>query len=196
MLNLVFLLQERVNMEVNPPKSKKQKDTIPRRSRTITFANNVLPDPDEAFDRESKKQSILEEIKRKAPGEGLGGAPESLDHNESDKSDNAIESAEFENDESDKDIDDDENRIIEFVIKPNNKKPEQTRTKPQLQSPNVTTTLAEDFTRYLNDPNEVQISELVNEPLYTKATTMTVNPVLETIHEMQEHPAENVTTTP
>ncbi|GJV30886.1 hypothetical protein Tco_1391286 [Tanacetum coccineum] len=160
-------------MEVNPPKSKKQKDTVPRRSRTITFANNVLPDPDEAFDsaivekrqsRESKKQSILEEIKRKAPGEGSGGAPESLDHS------NSSESANDDKTKSEK----------------------QTRTKPQLQSPNVTTTLAEDFTRYLNDPNEVQISELVNEPLYTEATTLTVNPVL----KMQEHPAENVTTTP
>nr|GEY39894.1 hypothetical protein [Tanacetum cinerariifolium] len=73
---------------VIPPKPKKQKDAVPRRSRTITFVDNVLPDLHEAFDKESKKESILEEIKRNALGEGSGAAPESPDHNDSSNSSN------------------------------------------------------------------------------------------------------------
>ncbi|GJS19306.1 hypothetical protein Tco_0447938 [Tanacetum coccineum] len=53
-------------------------------------------------------------------------------------------------------------------------------------SPSVTTTSAEDYTRYLNDPKDVQMFELLNEPLNTKATTMTVASVLNIIHETEE----------
>ncbi|GJT73571.1 hypothetical protein Tco_1032857 [Tanacetum coccineum] len=63
-------------------------------------------------------------------------------------------------------------------------------------SPSVTTTSAEDYTRYLNDPKEVQMSELLNEPLYTKATTMTVSLILETIHETQENVITTLPATP
>ncbi|GJS73404.1 hypothetical protein Tco_0706245 [Tanacetum coccineum] len=85
-----------------------------------------------------------------------------------------------------------DNQTEDFVIKPHDKEPEQqTKVLPTL-SLNVTTNSAEDYTRYLNDPNDVQISELLNKPLYTKATTMTVSPILETIYETQEQ----VTSTP
>nr|GFA19453.1 hypothetical protein [Tanacetum cinerariifolium] len=82
--------------------------------------------------------------------------------------------------------------IIEFMIKPHDKEQKQPPKELPVQSPSITTISAKDFTRYSNDPNEVQMSELINEPLYTKATTVTVSPVLETTHEIQEQ----VTRTP
>ncbi|GJU84549.1 hypothetical protein Tco_1292095 [Tanacetum coccineum] len=155
-------LMRRSDMEVNPPKSKKQKDAVSRHSRIITFADNVLPDTDEAFkqSKESKKQSILEEIKRKTPREGSGAARESLDHNdsfdffndgkteserdsdheesdsdsehgdESDKFNNDEENVESENDEYDQDYDNDEDQTADFVLKPHDKEPEQTQPEP------------------------------------------------------------------
>ncbi|GJY66489.1 hypothetical protein Tco_0468727 [Tanacetum coccineum] len=66
----------------------------------------------------------------------------------------------------------------------------------QSLSPRVTTTSVDDYTRYLNDPKDVHMSELLNAPSYTKATTMTVNLVLETIHETQDKSAEDVIATP
>nr|GFC90077.1 hypothetical protein [Tanacetum cinerariifolium] len=145
----------RSDMEVNPPKSKKQKDAVLMHSNTITFVDNVLSNPDEAFEhveivlerqvnkevakgyqhlkiklkakeqpspeaqlllnlkiqsKESKKQSILEEIQRKAlrKVKQIQIMKTVSEHeDESDKSDNDEESFESDNDESDKDFDDD-----------------------------------------------------------------------------------------
>ncbi|GKE11241.1 hypothetical protein Tco_1414792, partial [Tanacetum coccineum] len=91
-------------------------------------------------------------------------------------------------DESDK-----SDNTTKFMIKPHDKEPEQPPKELQIQSPSVSRTSAEDLTRYLNDPNEVQMSELLNEPLYNEDTTKTVTSLLETIQETQEHPAKNVT---
>ncbi|GJX04195.1 hypothetical protein Tco_0190111 [Tanacetum coccineum] len=112
---------------------------------------------------------------------------------ESDKSDSDKESDESENDKSDKDYVDVDDQTAKFMIKPHDKEPEQPPKELQIQSPSVSRTSAEDFTRYLNDPNEVQMSELLNEPLYNEDTTKTVTSLLETIQETQEHPAKNVT---
>ncbi|GKA53105.1 hypothetical protein Tco_0746420 [Tanacetum coccineum] len=38
------------DMEVNSLTPKKEKDVVSRRSRTITFADNLLEDPNQAFD--------------------------------------------------------------------------------------------------------------------------------------------------
>nr|GEU39237.1 hypothetical protein [Tanacetum cinerariifolium] len=92
------------------PTPKKKNDVMPRRSRKITADDNLLKDPDEALEyakmvklkakeqplldahlllnlrhqnKESKKQAIVEEIKRKAQGEGSGAAPESPKHSSS-----------------------------------------------------------------------------------------------------------------
>ncbi|GKC86603.1 hypothetical protein Tco_1147252 [Tanacetum coccineum] len=106
------------DMEVNaptppPPKKKNKKDTIPRCSRTITIANNMLEDQNQALDyaklvnekenqqREKEQRSkqrhneiVLEKQVNKeiddgykhlkATGEGLGAALESQDHSNSD----------------------------------------------------------------------------------------------------------------
>ncbi|GJX15727.1 hypothetical protein Tco_0216559 [Tanacetum coccineum] len=108
--------------------------------------------------KEIKKQSILEEIKRKASGEGLGAALESLDHidssdssnddktesdrdsdhedsdsdseqgDKSNKSDNNEESVESENDESTNDSDDADDQTAKFMIKPHDKELGKTQT--------------------------------------------------------------------
>ncbi|GKF02695.1 hypothetical protein Tco_0029618 [Tanacetum coccineum] len=161
-----------------------------------------------------KKQAILEEIKRKDIGEGLGASLKYLDHcsssesasgdkteskrdSDHDKSHNdskiGDESDKFtsdeehiESDESDKDSDITDDQTEDFVIKPHDKEPEQPPNTLLTLSPNVTTTSAKDYTTYLNDPRDVQMFELLNEPVQTKATTMMVFPILETIHETQE----------
>ncbi|GKE95152.1 hypothetical protein Tco_1580007, partial [Tanacetum coccineum] len=88
------------------------KDVVPRRKRSIIVDENVLYDPDEAPEyatqkqnKASREQAILEEVKRKATGEGSGVTPESPDHSSSsddssnhDESDNDFEHG----DESDK----------------------------------------------------------------------------------------------
>ncbi|GKA18260.1 hypothetical protein Tco_0698097 [Tanacetum coccineum] len=115
--------------------------------------------------QESKKQTILEEIKRKAPGKGLGAAPESPDHSNSsddsfeytnddktesesdsehgdknDKSVNEDKSVDLENDDSNKDSCNDKDQIADFVIHP----------ETQIHSLGVTTTSTEDFTSVAN----------------------------------------------
>ncbi|GJR65464.1 hypothetical protein Tco_0011529 [Tanacetum coccineum] len=100
--------------------------------------------------KESRKQRILEEIK-KAPGEGSGSAPESPAHidssdnsvwnstdddkTESDKdSEHGDESVDSENDVSDKDFDDDEDQAADFMIRPHNKELVQPQKEPQIHS--------------------------------------------------------------
>ncbi|GJT11593.1 hypothetical protein Tco_0858635 [Tanacetum coccineum] len=168
--------------------------------------------------KESNKQTILEEIKRKNRGEGSGAAPEAPDYSSSsddssqyanddktesvrdsdhDKSDtdyekgdesdkSAFDEESAKSDESDKDSDNADDQTNAYVINPYDKVPEQPPKEFPTLSPSVTTTSVEDYTRYLNDSKDVQMSELLNKPLYTEATTMTVSLILETIHETQE----------
>nr|GEX08420.1 hypothetical protein [Tanacetum cinerariifolium] len=152
----------RSDMEVNPPKSKKQNDIVSRRSRTITFANNVFPDPDEAFSmlkssiwKKLRKEKKNKEVNKYIDSDHEDNENDSEKGNESDRFDNDVESAEFKNDESKKDSDDADDQTAEFVIKPHEKELEQPPKELQIHSPNVTTTLAEDFLKYLNDSNEV-----------------------------------------
>ncbi|GJU66407.1 hypothetical protein Tco_1252666 [Tanacetum coccineum] len=152
--------------------------------------------------KESKEQAILEEIKKKAQGEGSGAtADHSSSSNDSSESANDAKTGserDSDHDESDNnskhgdEIDKSDSDEEKFVIKPHGKEPKQPLKEIPLPSPSVTTTSAEDFTRYVNDPNEVQMSELLNELLYTEATIVTVSPILKIIHETQEQ----VTTTP
>ncbi|GJY04727.1 hypothetical protein Tco_0370667 [Tanacetum coccineum] len=89
------------------PTSKKKKDAIPRHKRLITVDDNVLSDPEDALEyakkvrKESKKQAILEEIKRKDTGEGLGASLKYPDHSSS--SDDSSESASGDKTESERD---------------------------------------------------------------------------------------------
>ncbi|GKB59027.1 hypothetical protein Tco_0915213 [Tanacetum coccineum] len=218
------------DMKVNAPTPKKKKDAVPRRSRTIAFADNLLEDQDQALDyaklvneeenqqrenerrnkqrhvgimlekqvnkevdegykhlkvklkaqeqpspeaqlllnlkkqsKKSKKQRHLEEI-RKAPRENS----DSDNGDDNDKSNNEDESTDSDNDDSEKDSDNDEDQAADFMIHPRDKEPVQTQKEPQLHSPSVTTTSAED------------------------STTMTVTPILETIQKTHEEPTENV----
>nr|GEU88240.1 hypothetical protein [Tanacetum cinerariifolium] len=175
--------------------------------------------------KESKKQRIQEEI-RKAPGEGSSATPDSPDHSgssdnsiwnstnddktESDKDsdngdDNDVSDNEDENKDSDdannvndfeKDFDAENNQNADFVIRPHVKEPLQAQPESQPHSLSLTIISHEDVRRYLNDPPEIQMTELLNKPLYTESKTMTVAPLLETIHETQEDHVENVIETP
>nr|GEX25262.1 hypothetical protein [Tanacetum cinerariifolium] len=113
------------------PTSKKKKYDVTRHPRSITIADNVLPDPDEVF--EYAKMSK-------------------------------------------KDFDNADDQTEDFVIKLHDKEPEEPPKELPTPSPSVTTTLAKDYTRYLNDPKVVQMSKLLNEPIYTEATTITDPP--------------------
>ncbi|GKF49319.1 hypothetical protein Tco_0142570, partial [Tanacetum coccineum] len=70
----------------------------------------------------------------------------------SDKS--ASDQESVESDKSDKDFNNNDARPEDFMIKPHDKEPEQPLKELPLPSPSVTTALAEDYTRYLNDPKE------------------------------------------
>ncbi|GJU77433.1 hypothetical protein Tco_1274503 [Tanacetum coccineum] len=154
----------------------------------------------------SKRQHIIKEI-RKAPEEGSGAIQDSQDHSDSSNesiwnstNDDKIESEKDsnngdesdnsdhgdENDDSDKDSDAGEDQTTDFGIFVHDK--EQVQTQPELQphSPSATITSHEDVSWYLNDPSEVEMTELLNKPMYTESTTLTVVPLLNTIHDTQE----------
>ncbi|GJT73489.1 hypothetical protein Tco_1032775 [Tanacetum coccineum] len=97
---------------------------------------------------------------------------------ESDKSASDEESTE--SDESDNDFDNADDHNEDFV-----KEQEPLPKSIPTPSPSITTTLIEDYIRYMNDPKDVRMSKLLNEPIQTEATTMMVSLVLETIHEEQ-----------
>ncbi|GKD02771.1 hypothetical protein Tco_1177745 [Tanacetum coccineum] len=142
--------------------------------------------------KESKKEHILEEI-RKAPTEGSGTAPDSPYH--SDSSDNSIWDSNGndktksdkdsdhgdDNDDSDKDFDVGEDQTTGFSI-------------------------LEYYSRFLNEPSKVEMSDLLNEPVYTETQTLIAVPLLESIPEVQEQalvdqvidspPAATITITP
>ncbi|GJY10720.1 hypothetical protein Tco_0378905 [Tanacetum coccineum] len=154
------------NMEVNSPKSKKMKDPVPRRSRTITFSDNLLQDQDKAL--EYAKLVNMEET-----------------HNSFDKS--AWNSTGDDKTESDRYSDNGA-----YSDKSDFERARTTTKRASTYSPIVTTTSADDVSWYLVDPTDVQMTELRNESLYTETTTMMVTPVLNIIHETQEeNPAEN-----
>ncbi|GJW87696.1 hypothetical protein Tco_0163036 [Tanacetum coccineum] len=90
--------------------------------------------------KESKKQRILEEIK-KALGQGSGATPESPYHIDSD---NSVYEINDDDSESKKDFDNDEDKATDFVIHLHYKELVQTQKEPQLHSPSVTITSTED----------------------------------------------------
>ncbi|GJU96105.1 hypothetical protein Tco_1320861 [Tanacetum coccineum] len=116
-------------LEVNAPKKKKKTDEVLRRKHTITFADNLLEDPDQLKlkikahekilpdaqllldlkqgQKESRKERIPEEI-RKGPGEGSSAVPDSPDHNDSSNS-SIWESSDDDKTESDNDFDNRDN---------------------------------------------------------------------------------------
>ncbi|GJS84826.1 hypothetical protein Tco_0751367 [Tanacetum coccineum] len=174
-------------LEMNAPKKKKA--GVPRRSRTITILKlkaqkHVSPNAQLLLNfkrgaKESKGQRILEEF-RKTLGEGSGAAPNSLNH--SDSSDNSIwESIDDDKTESDKDFDhkddnDDSNKDsdhgdgndysdINFDAK---------------EDQTAGFGILEDYNKFLNEPHEVEMSDLLNEPMYTETQTLTIVPLLET----------------
>nr|GEV46949.1 ribonuclease H-like domain-containing protein [Tanacetum cinerariifolium] len=186
------------DMEINIPEPKKQKDRVPRRSRTITFVDNMLEDPEQALDyaklvnqeeNQQRKKNSTDDDKTESERDSDNG-------DDNDKSNNEDESVDSENDDFDKDSNDDDDWAANFVIHPHEKELEQPQKEPQLHIPSFTTTSAEDISSCLNDPPEIQMTELLNEPLYTESTTMTIAPLLKTIQETQEDPAENVIETP
>nr|GEX04416.1 hypothetical protein [Tanacetum cinerariifolium] len=149
----------------NVPTPKKKKDVVPRCSRTIFADDNVLFDPNEAFEKqinkevdkveegyqhlkvklkakeqlspdaqlllnlrrqnkESKKQSILEDIKRKKQGEDSDHDESDNDSKNGDKSDKSnFDEERTKSDKSDKDFDDADDQTQDFVINTRDKKP-------------------------------------------------------------------------
>ncbi|GJS49998.1 hypothetical protein Tco_0600119 [Tanacetum coccineum] len=188
------------NMEINVPKPKKKKYEVPRRQRTITFADNLLEDPDEALEhatlvleKDVNKQvdeAYDAQLKLKLKDQKQTKSENSYHGDQSDKSDHDDESVDSDNgddvNDSDKDSDAEEDQTTSFEIRAHDKEPEQPQPEPQPHSPSVTITSHEDVNRYLNDLPEVEMVELLNEPMYTESTTLTVVPILDTIHETQE----------
>ncbi|GKA34288.1 hypothetical protein Tco_0720717 [Tanacetum coccineum] len=128
-------------------------------------------------------------LTRKALGEGSSAAPDSLDHSYS--FDNSIWDST--NDDKTKSEKDSDHGDKSFEIRAHDKEPEQPQLEIQYHSPSVTIMSQKDVSRYLNDPHEVQITELLNEPMYTETTTETVIPLLDSIHETQEdNPVDKV----
>ncbi|GKA53104.1 hypothetical protein Tco_0746419 [Tanacetum coccineum] len=118
----------------------------------IVLEKQVNKEVDEGYkhlkrqSKESKKQRILEEIK-KASGQGSGAAPESPYHIDSDNSCDKSDKEDEINDadsESKKDSDNDEDKAADFVIRPHDKELVQIPKEPQLHSPSVTITSTED----------------------------------------------------
>ncbi|GKA93187.1 reverse transcriptase domain-containing protein, partial [Tanacetum coccineum] len=172
-------------LEVNDPKKKKA--DVLRRTRSITVADNLLEDPNQTLDlaksiniEENQKRDRERRSKvRHAPlvlekevtkeveegntlGEGLCAVPNSPDH--TDSSDNFIwDSTDDYKIKSDKDSDngdysDDSEKDSD----------------------------AEYYNRFLNEPPEVQMANVMNEPVYTQTQTLIVVPLFDTILETQE----------
>nr|GEU51933.1 hypothetical protein [Tanacetum cinerariifolium] len=149
------------------PKPKKKKDAATTRSKLITAEDNVLSDSDDEL--EYTKQRIDK-------GEGSGAAPEYLDNSSSseDSSESAIDDKtkgervsenkggdvdSEQGDESDKSSSNEGSRDYDESDKDSEKGADQTRA---------------------------LMTEVLNKPVYTEATTMMVDHVLETIHEEEE----------
>ncbi|GJV03413.1 hypothetical protein Tco_1336982 [Tanacetum coccineum] len=142
----------------------------------------------------SIEQSILDEAKIKAIKESLGVAPESLDHSSS--SNDSSESADDDKTDSERDSDHDESENDSENRDESDKSNFDNESAMMTPSLNITTTSAEDYTRYMNDPKDVQITELLNKPVQTEATTMTVSHTLEIIHKTSEQVTETPPATP
>nr|GEU80293.1 hypothetical protein [Tanacetum cinerariifolium] len=143
-----------------------QKDAAITQSQALTADDNFLSYYDEAL--EYAKQAIIEGFKNQEKerrtkhqhGESSGAVLESPNHNSSS------------NDSSDDQ---------------GNKQGTRATNKISLiPSPSVTTTLAEDVSWYWNEPPKIQMTEVLNELVYTEATTMMIAPVLDTIHEEEQ----------
>ncbi|GJW65188.1 hypothetical protein Tco_0117072 [Tanacetum coccineum] len=139
--------------------------------------------------KESKKQAILEEIKRKDTSKGLGAPQESPDHSSS--SNDSFESATDDKTKSKRDSNHDDSKI-DSETRDESDKSNSNEENVESDESDKDFDNAEDYTRYLNDPKDVQMTELLNEPVQTKATIMTVTLILETIHETQEQRLTNL----
>nr|GEX15087.1 retrovirus-related Pol polyprotein from transposon TNT 1-94 [Tanacetum cinerariifolium] len=106
------------------------------------------------------------------PDEALEYATQSASDEERTKSDESDNNSKNANDQT-----------KDFMIKLHEKDQEQPPKTFPTPSPSVTATLAEDYTRFLTDSKDVQMSKMLNEPLLTEATTMMVSPILETCHK-------------
>ncbi|GJY38845.1 retrovirus-related pol polyprotein from transposon TNT 1-94 [Tanacetum coccineum] len=151
------------------PTPKRKKNVVPRRKRSINGDDNVLSDPDSVLDSSSSDTDDKTESERDSDHDESDNDSEHGD--ESDKSTSDDESTE--SDESDKEFDNADDQKEDFVIKPHDKELENHRNHFQ-----------------------PQMSELLNEPSYTEATTTTVSPILETIHETQEQDNSTSPATP
>ncbi|GJW24916.1 hypothetical protein Tco_0038727 [Tanacetum coccineum] len=169
-------------LEVNAPK--KKIDEVPIRKSTITFANNLLEDPDQGLKIDASINLEENRQREKERRSKAKHAPLVLDK-EVDEAYNAQLKFKLET-ESDNDYDngdnDDQTDQFGVLIHGN----EQAQPKPQHHSPSVTTTSQEDVSRYFNESPEVEMTYLLNEPMYTKTQTLMVVPLINTIPEVQE----------
>ncbi|GKE65690.1 hypothetical protein Tco_1519851, partial [Tanacetum coccineum] len=178
--------------EVNIDETEKQEKERQAKHKYygIVLELQVNKEVDKGYDH--LKQSILDEAKTKAIKESLGVAPESLDHSSS--SNDSSESADDEKTDSEKNSDHDENSDNgddqnEDLVKDHEPIPKSFPT-PSLS---ITTTSAEDYTRYLNDPKDVQITELLNEPVQTsEQVTETPPATLPTKTKTKKQQAKNL----
>ncbi|GJW76136.1 hypothetical protein Tco_0137818 [Tanacetum coccineum] len=189
MHSLVYMCK--CDMEINVPKPKKKKTEVPRKQQTIAFADNLLEDPDEALDL-AAQINLEEHYKQEKERKSKARHATLVLKKDVNKLKEKILIMEM--------------QVTSFKIRAHDKDPRQPQPELQSHSPSVTITSNEDVSRYLNDPPEVQMIELLNEPIYTETTTLTVIPLLDTIHETQEDnfvdkvmespPATTITITP
>ncbi|GJV16092.1 hypothetical protein Tco_1361415 [Tanacetum coccineum] len=165
-------------LEVNAPKKKKA--GVPRRSRTIIIADNLLEDPDQALELDA---SINLEDNQQRDSERISKAKHAtlllLNLKRGSKKAKDNDSKEFiktqgrrrqemtmmtlikilitgdANDYSDINFDAKEDQTAGFRI-------------------------LEDYNKFLNEPHEVEMFEQLNEPMYTETQTLIVVPLLET----------------
>ncbi|GJX97032.1 hypothetical protein Tco_0352830, partial [Tanacetum coccineum] len=172
-----------LNLKKHNKESKKQIDKA--RRRAIGEGSGVAPESPyhSSSSNNSSRSSDDDKTKSEHESQNEDSDDASEQGDESDKSSSNEERSDY--DESDKDSDNGADQTCALVIKPTDKEPEQQLKEFPTPSPSVTTTSAKVVSRYLNEPPEIQMTKVLNETVYTVATTMTVA-LLETIHEEEE----------
>ncbi|GJV59559.1 retrovirus-related pol polyprotein from transposon TNT 1-94 [Tanacetum coccineum] len=172
-----------LNLKKHNKESKKQIDEA--RRRAIGEGLGVAPEYPYHSSSSNNSSRSADDDKTKSEHESQNEDSDAAfeQGDESDKSSSNEERSDY--DKSDKDSDNGADQTRALVIKPTDKEPEQQLKEFPTPNPSVTTTSAKVVSRYLNEPPEIQMTKVLNETVYTVATTMTVA-LLETIHEEEK----------
>ncbi|GKA82798.1 hypothetical protein Tco_0789546 [Tanacetum coccineum] len=190
----------KVGMKVNAPTPKRKKDVIPRCFITITFADNLMQDQDEAL--EYAKPVNMEEIQQQ----------------EKERQSKQRHAGIMLERQVNKEVDEDKvkkARSKGFPKRSRGRLQEKTESDKDSEHGDESgmSDYDEESVEFENDESDKDFDDdddqaadfvirphdkesLLNEPSYTEVTTVMVTPLLDTIHESQEDPAKNVTNTP